>query len=386
MASSVVLRRYLVDITKCPICLDVFDTPTSLPCLHTFCLRCLLQTFSADCPGDVAACPVCRRDFKVPAGGLAALPRNFTLDSIADLCAVNHRSLSSPTTVSVSQTVDSASNDKSFEIVNKAKSDIRTGKDAAEATSVHDDDDDDDCVKCSSTTLSCHYLHHQSSAASSENAATLTTSGNKHSHVDPVEFCFDCRVDICAACCADDHQRHRRRRKSDVTAECRRRVSAELERVSGALEAINGALVDVGQRRANTLDQVRQKETVTREGCRPEDDAEIVKLLCELSMEKDDALQQLAMHREHLEVDQISLKTFLDESFRRLMAASTTAGLLRIVIDVKIEAKTLLTANQLAPLDKSDADKKQQTSLSGTLNLSTPLQYYMGAWASLKLA
>jgi len=86
MASSIAIRRRISDITQCPICLDVLDTPKSLPCLHTFCLRCLQLTFAADYPGDVAVCPVCRQDFQLPAGGLAALPRNFTLDVLVELC------------------------------------------------------------------------------------------------------------------------------------------------------------------------------------------------------------------------------------------------------------------------------------------------------------
>jgi len=82
MASSMELRRHISDITQCPICLDVFDRPTSLPCLHTLCLPCLQRTFVADYPGDDAACPVCRRQFRLPAAGLASLPRNFILDGL----------------------------------------------------------------------------------------------------------------------------------------------------------------------------------------------------------------------------------------------------------------------------------------------------------------
>ena len=102
MASSVVLRRHISDIIKCPICLDVLDAPTSLPCLHTFSLRCLRTTFAADYPGDVAACPICRQDFELPAGGPSALPKNFTLDGLVEL----NRSASVAVTKTANDKVD----------------------------------------------------------------------------------------------------------------------------------------------------------------------------------------------------------------------------------------------------------------------------------------
>jgi len=79
MASSVA-----TDLTTCPICLEVFDNPKSLPCLHAFCLKCLQGYFNDKCPGDKAPCPLCRKEFQIPSDGLAGLQHNFIIQKLID--------------------------------------------------------------------------------------------------------------------------------------------------------------------------------------------------------------------------------------------------------------------------------------------------------------
>ena len=61
------------DLTTCPICLEQFDNPKALPCLHTFCLKCLQDYFKDQRSGDEVQCPMCRKEFQIPASGLDVL-------------------------------------------------------------------------------------------------------------------------------------------------------------------------------------------------------------------------------------------------------------------------------------------------------------------------
>ena len=72
------------DLTTCPICLELFDNPKALPCLHAFCLKCLQDQYNNLSPGDDAPCPMCRKEFQIPPDGLGALQHHFIVQQLID--------------------------------------------------------------------------------------------------------------------------------------------------------------------------------------------------------------------------------------------------------------------------------------------------------------
>lgn len=50
------------DYLYCPVCLDLFREPVTIPCGHTFCLTCITQCWSLQ--GMPASCPQCRSCFQ----------------------------------------------------------------------------------------------------------------------------------------------------------------------------------------------------------------------------------------------------------------------------------------------------------------------------------
>jgi len=74
---EVLFSIQICDITSCSICLETFKKPKVLPCIHTFCLQCL-NTYCLDKdPGEETTCPLCRKVFSIPLGGVQSLPNNF---------------------------------------------------------------------------------------------------------------------------------------------------------------------------------------------------------------------------------------------------------------------------------------------------------------------
>ena len=70
----------------CPVCLELFNNPRSLPCHHTFCQDCL-----GNSPQELKdqkyflKCPSCREPVLVPDGGVCAFPPAFNINSFLEL-------------------------------------------------------------------------------------------------------------------------------------------------------------------------------------------------------------------------------------------------------------------------------------------------------------
>ena len=76
--------KQLREITECPICLSAFTDPRMLPCIHTFCFECLKRTgeTAQKKPGDKMPCPLCRKEFLIPADGMNGVQKNFFMENL----------------------------------------------------------------------------------------------------------------------------------------------------------------------------------------------------------------------------------------------------------------------------------------------------------------
>ena len=75
----------------CAICLELLDDPKSMPCLHTYCKKCLMEAIAKrpcdpDFPQDRPAinCPLCRAEVTLPDKGIEGLPSNFSATHLVE--------------------------------------------------------------------------------------------------------------------------------------------------------------------------------------------------------------------------------------------------------------------------------------------------------------
>ncbi|XP_026989816.1 tripartite motif-containing protein 2 isoform X1 [Tachysurus fulvidraco] len=80
---SPVVRHIDKHFLMCSICLDHYHTPKVLPCLHTFCQRCL-QSF-VPVHSLTLTCPICRQTSVLPEKGVAALQNNFFITNLMEV-------------------------------------------------------------------------------------------------------------------------------------------------------------------------------------------------------------------------------------------------------------------------------------------------------------
>ena len=76
----------------CPICLNRIDDPRILPCLHSFCRRCLEQAIGRDQgPGrGVLQCPTCQQSVSLGPEGIDNLPSNLFVSNLFEAMVQHH--------------------------------------------------------------------------------------------------------------------------------------------------------------------------------------------------------------------------------------------------------------------------------------------------------
>ena len=69
----------------CPVCLDLYTNPKTLPCLHSFCEACI-ERFPQDKEGETyyLSCPTCRHHTELPEGGAGAFRIAFHLNNLKE--------------------------------------------------------------------------------------------------------------------------------------------------------------------------------------------------------------------------------------------------------------------------------------------------------------
>ncbi|XP_033890902.2 tripartite motif-containing protein 2 isoform X2 [Acipenser ruthenus] len=80
---SPVVRQIDKQFLICSICLDRYKNPKVLPCLHTFCERCLQNYIPVH--SLTLSCPVCRQTSILPEKGVSALQNNFFITNLMDV-------------------------------------------------------------------------------------------------------------------------------------------------------------------------------------------------------------------------------------------------------------------------------------------------------------
>ena len=73
------------DFVICSLCLGTFKDPRALPCLHTFCLKCLVGLDNVVRGLTVLKCPICQEGHEMPQNGVYGFRQDFRIKNFLEM-------------------------------------------------------------------------------------------------------------------------------------------------------------------------------------------------------------------------------------------------------------------------------------------------------------
>ena len=318
------------DWTICPICLEVFDNPKSLPCIHGFCLKCLERHFKDKVPGDEVPCPLCRKVFKIPSDGLGGLQHHFFIQHLVD-----------------TRTASPESTDEVACDVRLAENEGRSEETPA-ATIYCIDCRQKLCERCSRPHRRMAGGAHQLKPVAAELEQELIqlrgSYCDKHKDEHVKLYCHDCNENICVLCFAVKHRNHHSGEISEVTDSFRPRIDDDDQQILSAISAVREQSEKVKQAAKLCLRQVGSVEKSVieaGEAIKRLIDNHVSECLAELQSLKSDSAKQAEIVQEQLHLALVAMESFHTYS-RELLHKGRPSDVTRAANELHKRATELL--------------------------------------------
>lgn len=212
----------LRDETECCICAGTFVDPRVLPCLHTFCLKCLESNVAAlrRQPWQLISCPVCRKEFSIPASGVAGLQKNFLVERLIDIVKAPNPETSKSTGFPCEACLEEVDPFLSA---------------AVPPAEVY-------CADCQQKLCNECSVHHRKNKMTKLHTISRLVDESKAKCLvkncvkrcckehwpDIYVYCFDCKDDFCPRCSAHVHEGHRSSSRGKIIEEYSELVDAKV--------------------------------------------------------------------------------------------------------------------------------------------------------------
>jgi hypothetical protein len=251
MAEHLVSMKHLDDVIECPICAESYTDPRTLPCIHTFCLKCIAEWSKIIYPADRVPCPVCRKEFTIPENGIEGLPKSFF---VTKLLAVKD-CLMTPIAVKMCDVCgeddEAAVRDRTVKMF---------------------------CVDCQQSLCKVCCQMHSKVRATSHHRLTNPEAQPKTKIQDPSAnccdkhqdkrleiYCFDCRSVVCVICRVTQHDAHKCSDVIDVADKRRTEMVKDAEVMSGVINCLNEKLRTVDKTNKLFVERIKIIEAEIRE-------------------------------------------------------------------------------------------------------------------------
>ena len=294
--------KQLDDITECPICTEVYTDPRVLPCVHTYCLKCIEAWNKDKQPGDKLACPLCRKEFTLPTNGVSDLPKNFFVANFLQM-----KELSSVESKRSRCEACSGDEESESEVQNVA--------------SVY-------CVECQLKL--CHICERGHKAIKLTQSHKLIAIGDKinvetlyqsmppsycdkHQDKNIEIYCVECKMAICMMCYIMCHNGHKCSDVNEVTDEFRKQMTGDVNNIEAGVEKCREMLQNVEKEKDGLNEQVTKtgvEISEKAEQLKQMIDVHKEKLMNELSSMKQKRMKEIESLREEIERQLLSMESY----------------------------------------------------------------------------
>jgi len=292
---STALKEYVDVLTKCPICLEDFVNPKSLPCLHTFCLQCIKDHCRDDSPGDRVNCPICRSSFVIPVGGVDQLPNNFFLKGLADA---------------------KKASDKLAEIIpciGCSDNSEDTASSMTPATMICTGCGQHLCKQCSKPHGRFPGGGHEVVTLGIKSQKELLMSQGSYCSLHPGNkleiYCIECSKNVCVTCHALKHRKHNCQDINEVYKAFRDTIERDIELVLEKENSIQREVTTLTSEQQQANDDIMKHET------------ELSKIAREIKRQVDETVNQLTMRLANEKAELLIVATDRNNQFDFELAA-----------------------------------------------------------------
>ena len=357
-----------VDLTTCHICQDIFDNSKSLPCLHTFCLKCLQCHFKDTCPGDEVPCPICTKEFEIPDDGLEGLKHDFFVQRLADVQKVK-----------TSAEIDKVPCEVCVEESDKGLDKIPT------ATTYCVNCNQKLCERCSRPHRRMKGGAHQVKALGVEVEQELIqlrgSSCDMHRDKQVELYCHGCNENICLMCSSVKHRNHSTIEINEVADNFRLRIFGDDEKIKSAIDAVgelSGETKQAASKLLSKIEDIKTEVLATGDEVKRAVDSQINYLLTELRSVTSESAQQAESVQKAYQLALVSLESFHAYSLE-LLDKGRPSDITRAACELHDRATELLnndvTAVKYRPpqvtFTPADVTQVKRLSLIGKVNVTS---------------
>ena len=280
-----------------------------LPCIHTFCFKCLEKTGQDKQPGDIMACPLCRKEFKIPENGIEGIQKNFFIESLVNMQHLSRVETKVLCDACLEDSVDDPPTAVLFCIECKQRL----------------------CDGCCKAHRRAKVLkQHQLINLGDKDAIEQLTRNSiqsfcSHHENEPIKmYCFECKVVNCLVCQVECHQGHKCLSVGKVSEEFKLQMKASIAKISSCFGECEKEMLKLDEENRTIFEKSKSLESdVLKRAAYIKDivDQHANKLLMEIGTKKVTKLKEIETKKE-----EVSRQMAMLESYKKYAAEMVEKG------------------------------------------------------------